>query len=624
MGPQERSGVDGRRAANYTGQIIETEAQLACEKNAAKRTHLTCSLARLYWLRGIYWENGDPKSLGKQQNIALADFQRATCLDDKFADAWLRQGRMLAYIDPKESRADWGADFKKAYENYIHPAAACTCNAAGCCTTSPNAVGGSGGEETFRPPSCISTPDWRTRRFTRSRRLVHRYRCPRSTWRLANYKQAEGLNPNWFWPPSAKGDLYLAAAKQAETSDDSGTPQMPRRGWGELFDAIRFYEQSIALSDQFDESLRGRAEALRLLATSELEPRQPGDTLPADADLRGLFSGSGQTAVLDRSYDSARAASFVRSDRDSENLRAVGVIEVERAYLVPANVSPEYAARASATFKSAALHSQSTADRMELYNDVFKAEEQSFWMLADLAGQADVKFRSVCCQAKGMEEDVTKLWLGLDKLERWVSSLDKDHKRTRKDFRNLIAAVTNTHRMIDQINLIQPPSNANDPCASCAVTVSAPPGVKGRADGKGADGKGAGRQGRGQARARDSKGADSKGADSKGADSKGADSKGADSKGAGGKGAGGKGTGGKGAAPAPPADGTKAMFTTAYGTNPWPSEFATRSELASRIAQVTAWGKVIKDVKAQVATCLNTPNPLLDDLRKFHNDWPPK
>ncbi len=105
----------GSALENYTDLITKTEAALA----AARSNSTTCettkeTLARLFWLRGIYWETGDPKSLGPQPQIALNDFKEATCLDGKLADSWLRQGRNLAQMHTIESMAEWVRCFMNA------------------------------------------------------------------------------------------------------------------------------------------------------------------------------------------------------------------------------------------------------------------------------------------------------------------------------------------------------------------------------------------------------------------------------------------------------------------------------------------------------------------------------
>ncbi|HQU45130.1 MAG TPA: hypothetical protein PK867_20110, partial [Pirellulales bacterium] len=76
------------------------------------------ALARLYWLRGICREADTPKRKAEPQ-IALADYEDATRSDPAFADAWLRQGRLLVRLDAVGARARWERCFQLAHERFI-------------------------------------------------------------------------------------------------------------------------------------------------------------------------------------------------------------------------------------------------------------------------------------------------------------------------------------------------------------------------------------------------------------------------------------------------------------------------------------------------------------------------
>ncbi len=112
--------------ANYSGQIMSAEANKLKMADAAAIDETNRLLARLYWLRGIYWERADPGGVNPQFEIALLEFQKSTTLDSKLADAWLRQGRMLAKInavgnqlDGPSGKVGWDTCFFKAYQTYL-------------------------------------------------------------------------------------------------------------------------------------------------------------------------------------------------------------------------------------------------------------------------------------------------------------------------------------------------------------------------------------------------------------------------------------------------------------------------------------------------------------------------
>ena len=92
--------------AIYSGQIMSEEAKILTTTGAAAIAEQNKLLARSYWLRGIYWEHAGSAGVDPPFKIALLEFQKATTLDPKLADAWLRQGRMLTKIDAVGKQSD--------------------------------------------------------------------------------------------------------------------------------------------------------------------------------------------------------------------------------------------------------------------------------------------------------------------------------------------------------------------------------------------------------------------------------------------------------------------------------------------------------------------------------------
>ena len=129
----------------------------------------------------------------------------------------------------------------------------------------------------------------------------------------------------------------------------------------DLFEAVAWYDKSIRLFDQFDESLRGRAEALRMLLVAARGNKLSRPTIPQlDPHFRDIALSeregwrSALTAVVDTAYDSANAASLVTFDQDAKSLGTLADVQYVRSSMIGAHISVGYLAQAAETYKQAA------------------------------------------------------------------------------------------------------------------------------------------------------------------------------------------------------------------------------------------------------------------------------
>lgn len=114
LGPSPNGVLD-----NFTGAITTAERSAGSQPSSPDPRP---ALARLYWLRGIYWQTSVDNNGGGQDNLAYQDFRTATEIDPTLADAWLRRGKLAARLDPTNqfSEDDWMLCFAQAYTLYAN------------------------------------------------------------------------------------------------------------------------------------------------------------------------------------------------------------------------------------------------------------------------------------------------------------------------------------------------------------------------------------------------------------------------------------------------------------------------------------------------------------------------
>ena len=480
---------------NFSSLISSNEVGLA-GAGAKTATDTKKRLARLYWLRGIYWETNAPQGGGDQPQIALVDFQAATCVDPELADAWLRQGRMLAKIFPIDKQTGpkgWLACFKNASDHFqcvnaskkaatVKAGDSTTCTSDAASRTCP----ATGCERVPRPPA-RTFAGIGFLKLSPPQLYLDLGLAYQSLWDAAIagdakiaaakdpvnfdaasvcFQWAECSNPYWFRPASAQGDLYSARVNKGLDPDFGGRPKNELSA-DDLFAAVDWYSKSIRLNNQFDEALRGRADALRLLAIS---PKlTPPKTPPADPRFRDLFfpnqplemylaKAKAQAAVLDAAYESANAASMLTNDRSAKSLETRGYVEIAFTYQVSADISPEYMAQAAETLKEAAQYSRSTTEKDNLHSLILNTNTQSFWVLANVAAQDDIQFVSIWNRAGELRHCVDRLWENVKSLN------SKDLEK----YQPLVEAVASAQRAIGEMNEIQPFGHPKRPAAGAA------------------------------------------------------------------------------------------------------------------------------------------------------------
>ncbi|HET6882727.1 MAG TPA: hypothetical protein VFI31_21345 [Pirellulales bacterium] len=250
------------------------------------------------------------------------------------------------------------------------------------------------------------------------------------------FECAKQLNTFWFRPAAAEADLFLTRVNKHGGQKPLGPNGQPAKHLS-AFDLIRsvdLYNASIRLNDEFDVSYRGRAEALRLLATAPgfhdrtvvrgmLCPGSPFHSLlsqnpkkcnPGQSDERD--------PVLDAAYDSAKRASFLTLDRSAINLETRAKVEMALAHRIGANIGFEYVARASESLKDAMLYARSIADGASLNDSILDTGARSSRLVAFMAATDDVELNAVAIRA-------TKMQRGVNRLMKSMPSLSTDNER---------------------------------------------------------------------------------------------------------------------------------------------------------------------------------------------------
>jgi hypothetical protein len=632
--------------STYTGAIV-TATKDATTASGKKK------LARLYWLRGVYWETATTQGGGGQPQIALEDYRQATSLDSTLTDAWLRQGRMLVKIDPVGSQYDdpdhqwkgWQTCFETAHGQLVYaavtgagaPSSGCQSCKTCCAPTTP--------QLTWQ--QCVTKPqldhigkiqfmghiapqlyvdlglayqslydaNWKTAQAANTRaddaeesaeamsdkaRIwaaiaehwsaaakgeifaarkavdeaksdAERAKCWAHFTRCwANAVEAElnnefneasvafqwaaCSNPLWYLPPSSLGDLLLDKVDLTigDNLDQNGRPKNAVCA-DDLFEAIRHYDQSIRLYDQFDGAFRGRAIALRLLAVSA-RPYHAG-AIPPSAYYPGLFSSdtvekaNSQNALLDIAYESAKSANFATNDRNAKNLEIRGLVEVARAYSTNADLGFEDIAKATETIREATLLSESIDERNKRASLVSYTGVGANWVLASIAAEDDIEFAPVWNDAKKMSGGIDRLWGMLQ------SGQVKDAELGR--------VIARAHHAVHEIDSIQTFSGPKDKAAdakgnkSPSIWAAIYVMITNATTGPGTDTQ-------------------------------------------------------------PPISDNKPNF----GTQPWPNAFPTRAELVARNAKIDNWVFVLKNIKDVVADYNDYPaGSVFDELKRDNSEW---
>ncbi|MGH7138521.1 MAG: hypothetical protein ACREHD_22460, partial [Pirellulales bacterium] len=238
-------------------------------------------------------------------------------------------------------------------------------------------------------------------------------------------------------------------------ADETGTLKVTLSGT-DLLEALTLYNESIRLNDQLDEAHRGRAEALRLLATAprfidakELCGEKTCQAAAPGTQFRDRLCGNdaqkenARREAVDAAYESATTASFLRNNRDAKSLQTRGEIEIERSRLVGANLGLLEIARASETFKDALIYAKTTADRETLNKRMGNLDTVSYFALGFAGAVNDAKFALVRNRAEKMKDGVKLLYGKLTKL--------------REDqYQALAITIARAHRAVTEIDEIEP------------------------------------------------------------------------------------------------------------------------------------------------------------------------
>ena len=497
----EQSAVTG-----YSGKIIAGEGGRAGAKSASEKKRKEDALARLYWLRGIYWEYQKPAG-GEEPEIALADFRKATELAPTLADAWIRQGRLLAVIDPVANQDDWTRCFTNAYEQLTRALSRTPAESGACVRCEqPDGRKAVVSKPHDGSPEVLPTPrpevslfDWSPLcppQFYVDVGLAFEqlYARPAPNSGAPNKQHfacawhyfclATKSNPVWFRPPRAQAQLLLKRVDHFGGSDWDGEEQKgPPLFADDLFAALALYDKSIGIYDGDAESHGGRAKVLRFLAVADLySSKNPSskDPLPfnrfhrllstkvelcstkdelrstKDEELQKKLEKKLtklketlrqlQMPALDASYESANTAALLRRGRSAESLLERARTENEIAYKLPGNVGLLFLTQASATLDDAILLARSTEERVTWTRISGKVAAQQKYGLGDLAAQADNEFEDVVDLANRVKQHLDDG--GLD-------------RRTAAQARRTIAEIEMMHTIVknEGVDPIKPPTD---------------------------------------------------------------------------------------------------------------------------------------------------------------------
>jgi tetratricopeptide (TPR) repeat protein len=230
-------------------------------------------LARLYWLRGIYWENE------QESDNAIADYQTAIRLQLKTGDVHLRLGRAWATRATRESKVNPGeaaSDFANAIREFQCAQKLFSSKQGGAYAAQLHVSWGDALYEQYR----MSKNDEDAKQG------------------LKQYECAAARAGRWYVPPGRQGRLQLEIFKNAR-----GTPR--------LLEAIKSFTQSIRLNPNDIDSYRDRADAQLELAMTAV--------------------GESRDTLLNQAFESAERAILLANNREPRTLEVKARLQLAMA-----------------------------------------------------------------------------------------------------------------------------------------------------------------------------------------------------------------------------------------------------------------------------------------------------
>jgi hypothetical protein len=355
------------------------------------------SLAELYWMRGIYWENQ------RDAESAIADYDRVIAQGWETGDVYLRLGRLQTDCGMKFEDQDFAGN------TFI-------CDCADKNFAKAEKLFARYGAGIIPPRFYVNRGDALSNRFKASGDFSYAKRA------LADYCQAEQINSSWPLPAYKQGKLLLGLLEQSSKKD--GTQSDKRT----LLSAIQHFTQAVRLDPNCAEAYRDRAEALLALATA-------GDVTPPNiaALQAGLEDSSPNRpfqlhlpvnpppgsvlAILDEALNSADRAYELSNNREARALEIKSRVQFAIAQELHNPNDPDLKldkrarlAEAYSLFQRATDLANSAANNSSTINEItdrltlaLSYEDSTYLLadtLADRAANSNDKLKSQLAAAK--------------------------------------------------------------------------------------------------------------------------------------------------------------------------------------------------------------------------------